>query len=192
MRGVSTPLFPALPAGPPGLRLIDDLLDPEEEAALIAVCEALAYRPFVLRGQASLRGIAPFGVSYGTGREDCPPIPPPLLALRDRSAGAAGLDPAPFVGALVNRYPPGAGIGWHRDYPSYGPVVLGVSLGAAARLRLRPKGAAKPVIEVPLARRSLYVLGGAARTDWEHSVPAVDALRISVTFRTLARGLTGA
>ena len=32
---------------------------------------------------------------------------------------------------------------------------------------------------------SAYLLGGPARTDWEHGIPPVDALRYSLTFRNL-------
>lgn len=36
----------------------------------------------------------------------------------------------------------------------------------------------------PLAKpRSAYLLSGPARSEWEHSIPAVDALRCSITFR---------
>jgi len=31
--------------------------------------------------------------------------------------------------------------------------------------------------------RSAYLLRGASRRDWEHSIPPVDQLRFSVTFR---------
>jgi hypothetical protein len=37
---------------------------------------------------------------------------------------------------LVTRYPPGAGIGWHRDAPQFGDVS-GVSLQATCRMRFR-------------------------------------------------------
>jgi alkylated DNA repair dioxygenase AlkB len=33
--------------------------------------------------------------------------------------------------------------------------------------------------------RSAYLLHGSSRTEWEHSIPGVDALRYSVTFRSL-------
>jgi anaerobic selenocysteine-containing dehydrogenase len=33
--------------------------------------------------------------------------------------------------------------------------------------------------------RSAYLLSGPARSEWEHSIPAVDALRYSITFRNL-------
>jgi alkylated DNA repair dioxygenase AlkB len=38
-----------------------------------------------------------------------------------------------------------------------------------------------------LEQRSAYLLRGAARCDWEHSIPPAEELRYSVTFRTLRR-----
>ena len=35
--------------------------------------------------------------------------------------------------------------------------------------------------------RSVYVLQGPARHEWQHSLPPGEALRYSVTFRTLAK-----
>jgi alkylated DNA repair dioxygenase AlkB len=40
-----------------------------------------------------------------------------------------------------------------------------------------------------LEPRSIYILEDEVRTAWEHSVPPVDALRYSLTFRTVAEGL---
>lgn len=37
-------------------------------------------------------------------------------------------------------------------------------------------------------QRSAYLLGGPARTEWEHSISAVDAPRYSITFRNLYEG----
>jgi hypothetical protein len=37
---------------------------------------------------------------------------------------------------------------------------------------------------VSISSRSAYLLGGIARSQWEHSIPPVDQLRYSVTFRT--------
>ena len=103
--------------------------------------------------------------------------------LAGRLAPLGGLTPDRIAMALVSRYPVGAGIGWHRDRPSYGPVVLGLSLGAPCRLRLRR---AREVHDVELPPRSLYVLAGEARSAWEHSIPPVTAERWSVTLRTLS------
>jgi alkylated DNA repair protein (DNA oxidative demethylase) len=41
-----------------------------------------------------------------------------------------------LVQALLIRYDPGAGIGWHRDRPLFEHVV-GISLGAPATMRFR-------------------------------------------------------
>ena len=93
---------------------------------------------------------------------------------------------------LVLRYPPGAGIGWHRDRPAFGPEVVGISLLAASVMKLRPVGATRGGVRVTLAPRSAYVLAGPARSEWEHHVPPVASLRYSVTFRTLRAAHPGA
>jgi DNA oxidative demethylase len=95
--------------------------------------------------------------------------------------------PGDLVEILVQRYPPGSTIGWHRDAPAFGTVV-GISLGGSSRLRFqRGKGEARRVFEVTLEPRSGYVLAGPARTSWQHSIPPTKELRYSITFRTLRR-----
>ena len=90
--------------------------------------------------------------------------------------------------ALVTRYPPGSVIGWHRDAPAFGPTVAGLSLGSSCLLRFqRGRADNRRVYEVELAPRSAYVLAGAARASWQHSIPAVPELRYSITFRQLRR-----
>jgi alkylated DNA repair dioxygenase AlkB len=96
--------------------------------------------------------------------------------------------------ALINEYRPGAPIGWHRDAPQY-DITAGVSLVSSCRMRLRPyvspEDAAKlgerrhTTHELALPPRSAYVISGAARSRYEHSIPAVTELRYSITFRTL-------
>jgi alkylated DNA repair dioxygenase AlkB len=86
----------------------------------------------------------------------------------------------------VNEYRAGAGIGWHKDKPQFG-IVVGVSLLTPATMRFRrPHGQKWIRTSHPLLPRSIYVLSGEARTDWEHSIPPLDALRYSITFRTLS------
>jgi alkylated DNA repair dioxygenase AlkB len=107
----------------------------------------------------------------------------------DDDRGGTRADPASLSEALVTEYVPGAVIGWHRDAPTFGPVVVGFSLGAACRLRLR-RGHGKERdavarVSVVLEPRSGYVLAGPARSEWQHSIPAVDALRYSITFRSV-------
>ena len=87
---------------------------------------------------------------------------------------------------LLARYDPGAGIGWHRDRSVFEQVV-GVSLGAPAVLRFRKRTASGfQRLRLPVEPRSAYLLAGEARHEWEHSIAPGEALRFSITFRTLS------
>jgi alkylated DNA repair dioxygenase AlkB len=174
--------------GPSGFAYHADVVTPDEERALLERLEALPFSEVRMRGQVARRRTAHFGWRYGyeTWRvEPGPPLPDFLEPLRDRAAGLAGVPPATLVEVLVTDYPPGAGIGWHRDAPAFG-VVVGVSLLSACRLRFRRGGAGtRATWTAELAPRSAYRLAGPARWQWQHSIPAVRAPRYSVTFRTL-------
>ncbi|HET9594973.1 MAG TPA: alpha-ketoglutarate-dependent dioxygenase AlkB [Anaeromyxobacteraceae bacterium] len=174
--------------GPAGFVYQPDLLAPAEEDALLARVRPLELGEFVMHGVAARRQVRMYGWDYATGRRVLTPgepIPAFLLPLRERCAALSGLPPDRLEMALVIRYPPGAGIGWHRDAPQFGRVV-GVSLGAPCRMRLR-RGPGRPSTEVVLAPRSGYALAGAARWAWQHHIPPVKAERYSVTFRSLKR-----
>jgi alkylated DNA repair protein (DNA oxidative demethylase) len=175
---------------PEGLVYRPELLAAGEEAELLRILEELRFDPIVLHGQAARRTGRHFGLDYDyEARTPMPgePIPEWLEAVRAKAAALAGHEPDELVEALVQRYPPGATIGWHRDAPAFG-TVIGVSLGAASRLRFqRGKGEARRVWEVLLEPRSGYVLAGKARTSWQHSIPPTKELRYSITFRTLKR-----
>ena len=158
-----------------------------EEQALIERVAELPFQPFEFLGFLGNRRVVSFGWRYDFARrllEPVEPIPEFLLPLRRRVAAFTGHDPEAFQQALVLEYAPGAGIGWHRDRPQFDDVA-GVSLGAACPLRLRlrtPDGWRRA--KVTLTPRSAYLLSGKVRTDWEHSIPPVEARRYSVTFRT--------
>jgi DNA oxidative demethylase len=175
---------------PAGLVYEPDVVPPEEEARLLEVFETLRFDPIVLHGQAARRTARHYGLNYDYGaRKPLPgePFPEWLEPLRATAAAFAGLEPDELVETLVQRYPPGSTIGWHRDAPAFG-TVIGVSLGGSSRLRFqRGKGEDRRVYEVQLEPRSGYVLAGEARTSWQHSIPPTKELRYSVTFRTLRR-----
>jgi alkylated DNA repair dioxygenase AlkB len=108
--------------------------------------------------------------------------------LRRKAATFAGRNVDEIQQGGVNEYPSGAGIGWHKDKPQFGAIV-GVSLLAPAIMRLRlPIGKTWIRRSQELKPRSIYILDKEARTRWEHSVPPVNSLRYSLTFRTLAAG----
>ena len=68
----------------------------------------------------------------------------------------------------------------------FGRALVGVSLGSACRMRFqRRAGDTRRVFDLELAPRSAYVLGGPARSAWQHSIPPTKSLRYSITFRTV-------
>jgi alkylated DNA repair protein (DNA oxidative demethylase) len=175
---------------PEGLVLRPELLTVDEEADLLQRLGELHFDPIVMHGQAARRTARHYGLGYDyESRTPQPgePVPDWLSAVRRRAADLAGEEPEELVEVLVQRYPAGATIGWHRDAPAFGTVV-GVSLGGSCRMRFqRGTGDRRRVWEVALEPRSGYVLAGAARRSWQHSIPPTKELRYSITFRTLPR-----
>jgi alkylated DNA repair dioxygenase AlkB len=100
-----------------------------------------------------------------------------------RAGQIAGIDPTDLRQALVTEYTEGAGIGWHRDKPAFDKVTAFSFCGEAMVRFRRKEGTGWQPKNVRVAPRSAYVLEGAARSEWEHSIPAVSGLRYSVTFR---------
>jgi alkylated DNA repair dioxygenase AlkB len=142
-----------------------------------------------MHGRAAKRTVRHFGLDYDyQSRDTVPtdPFPAELEWLRERCAELAERRPDELVQVLVSRYPPGAGIGWHRDAPMFGRVI-GASFGAPARMRFQrtTKEGERLVEELGLEPRSGYLLSGEARWTWQHSIPAAKELRYSITFRTL-------
>jgi DNA oxidative demethylase len=176
---------------PEGLILRPELLAEAEEAGLLERLEDVRFDPIVIRGQAARRTARHYGLGYDyESRTPQPgePMPTWLLSARERGAELAGVAPEELVEILVQRYPPGSTIGWHRDAPAFGTVV-GMSLAGSCRLRFqRGKRERRRVWEVLLEPRSGYVLAGEARRSWEHSIPPTEELRYSITFRTLRAG----
>jgi len=175
----------------PGLAVRADFLSADEETALISGIDSVDLTPFQFHGWLGKRLTASFGWRYDfdNGRfAPTEPLPAWLLPARDRAADFAGLEADDLVQALLIRYDPGAGIGWHRDRPVF-EHVIGISLAAPATMRLRrrrPDGFDRAKILLPA--RSIYHLHGEVRHDWEHSIAPMQVARWSVTFRSLAKG----
>lgn len=181
-------LFASDPALPQGLRYQPELVSAEAERALATGLAELPFRAFEFRGFEGRRRVVSFGWRYdfnSSRLEPAEPMPDLLLPLREQAARFAGRPAADLAHALVTEYAPGAPIGWHRDRPEFGEVV-GVSLLSPCVFRLRRKrGSGWERASFTAEPRSAYLLNGPARSEWEHSVPPVEALRYSVTFRTL-------
>lgn len=174
----------------PGLSSAESIVSPAEEQGLVARINEAGLTPFKFQQWTGKRLTHSFGWTYdfAEGRiERAEPIPDWLTPLRERAARFAGLELGDLAQALLIRYDPGAGIGWHKDRPVFDHVV-GVSLGKAATMRFRRRlGSKFERTHVPLAPRSIYHLSGEARHVWEHSIIEIDEPRWSVTFRSFTR-----
>jgi DNA oxidative demethylase len=172
----------------PGVAATSDFITAMEEQSLIAAIDAADLSPFRFQGWTGKRVTASYGWRYDFDagclrRGD--PIPEWLLPFRERAAAFAGLPKDALVQALVIRYDPGAGIGWHNDRPNFEHVV-GISLGAPAMMRFRRRhGEGFDLVTTALEPRGAYHLRGEARDAWEHSIAEQAHTRWSVTFRSL-------
>ena len=202
-------------AQPPGFLYVPELITRAEERALLDWFAASAdWKLVTFRGQTARRRAMSFGARYLTqGRrlEPAPALPPELAVYRDRmveaaceglgrTAALAGRTIADFALCTALHYPSGGAIGWHADNRAFGPTVLSLSLGTAARLQLQRAGdvdrdgarvdrageRGAGAIEQELAPRSLFVLAGEARADWQHRVCPVREERYSLTVRSPA------
>ena len=179
-------LFGAGLAWPEGFRYQPDIVSADQEGELLRQARELPLTEFQFRGYTGKRRVVSYGWKYDFNEgklRQTDDIPPFLLGLREIAAGFADLPPDRLQQVLVTEYDAGAGIGWHRDKAIFGDVI-GISLLSPCVFRLRRKtGTAWERSSVRADPRSGYLLRGPSRTEWEHSIPAVDALRYSITFR---------
>jgi alkylated DNA repair dioxygenase AlkB len=190
-------LFETAPEYPAGFRYMPEFISRAEERRLVEHLQQLDFKPFDFHGFLGKRRVVSFGWRYdfnGGGPHQTDDMPDFLLPLRARAAAFAGLLPTELQQVLLTEYQPGAPIGWHKDRSVFGDVV-GVSLLSACTFRFRRQAGARwERTALMLAPRSAYLLHGPARTEWEHSIPAVMELRFSITFRNFrdaARGSAG-
>jgi alkylated DNA repair dioxygenase AlkB len=172
-----------------GLDYRPRFISEDDERVLIERIEALDVAPFRFHGWLGNRQTKSFGWRYDfddSSFTPTEPIPRWLEPLRDRAASLAEVRPDEIHHALVARYDPGAGIGWHKDRDVFDRVV-GVSLNTPATLRFRQRRAEGfRRANVELDPCSAYLLSGPSRWEWEHRIVPGDQLRFSITFRTLS------
>jgi alkylated DNA repair dioxygenase AlkB len=173
---------------PEGFQYEERVLSPDRERSLIASFEHLQFREFEFRGFLGKRRTVSFGWRYDFNvreLQEAKEIPTFLRPLRQQAAKFAGLPPQSLQHVLLTEYAPGAAIGWHKDRPEF-ENVIGISLGAPCVFRFRRKNGTRwERASIELQPRSAYFMRGPARWDWQHSIPPVDKLRYSITFRSL-------
>jgi alkylated DNA repair dioxygenase AlkB len=182
---------------PAGFSYFPDFISEEEEARFLGVISQIQLHAFNFQGYQAKRKVASFGYDYSfadrqlkKGQE----IPRGFDALLNKVANHMGIDVHRFAELLVTEYPEQSVINWHRDAPPF-DVIAGVSLLSDCTFRLRPHlempRKKSSVVSVNVSRRSLYIIEGEARTEWQHSTTPVHLLRYSITLRTLRNDSRG-
>jgi alkylated DNA repair dioxygenase AlkB len=163
-------------------------VSPATENALIGQISALLLQPFQFGQYEGKRRVASFGFRYDYALrrlQEADRIPGWLTPTITKVETFGG--PGTRISqVLCTEYDVGVGIGWHRD-KSHFDRVFGLSLGSACKFRFRRPAYTKWERFTLEARpRSIYMMSGPSRDVWEHSIPAVEAQRYSITFRTMA------
>jgi alkylated DNA repair protein (DNA oxidative demethylase) len=171
--GVSRPvhyqqdLFPLADA-PDGLFFEPEIMTATEESGFLKVIKELPFGAVRMHGVDARRHVVRYGSHYVA-----------------RAAALAGISTQALSESLMTEYPSGAGIGWHRDSPPFG-IAAGISLSSGCRMRFqRAERAKRQTWTIELPPRSLYVMSGSAREEWQHGILPVKEPRWSITFRML-------
>ena len=190
----SPTLFDISAQVPDGFIYKEGFTSETEEQELIREIQKVQLEPFKYYQFTGKRRTASFGWQYEFGTSEitaAPEIPPFLLPMRTRAGNVFDIDPKSLVQTSIIEYSTGSPIGWHRDIPQFG-VVIGISLGAPCRMRFRKYSRVQPkklnrdeILSIELQPRSIYLMSGASRESWQHSIPPVKELRYAIMMRTL-------
>jgi alkylated DNA repair dioxygenase AlkB len=187
-------LFEVAAKVPDGFIYRQNFISDAEEQELIREIQSVHLTAFKYYQFTGKRRIASFGWQYEFGKSEittAPDMPEFLLPIRTRAGRLFELDPNSFSQTSIIEYSTGSPIGWHRDIAQFG-VVVGISLGAACRMRFRKYNRVRSknlkrdeILSIELQPGSIYLMSGASRELWQHSIPPVKDLRYSIMMRTL-------
>jgi alkylated DNA repair dioxygenase AlkB len=180
-------LFEMLGSLPEGLSYAGEFVSPAIEDKLILGIQSLPLQPFQFGQFEGKRRVASFGFRYDYGLrrlQRAEPIPAWLDEIVAKVEAFGG--PATQIRqVLCTEYDVGVGIGWHRDKPHF-DRIFGLSLASGCKFRFRRSaGKSWERFTLDAEPRSLYMISADSRKLWEHSIPAVEAPRYSITFRTM-------
>ena len=184
-------LFSIEPGIPEGFHYFPDFLTQAEELELIMEIEKIPLSALIFQGFEAKRKIASFGYDWSFERRSLSKgkdIPDTFKPLLQKAANRLNLNPEDIAEVLLTEYPMGSVINWHRDAPPF-DTIAGISLLSDCTFRFRPHDTTQQgrsaIISLAVKRRSLYVIQGVSRTDWQHRISPVKNVRYSITLRTL-------
>ena len=184
-------LFPLTPVYPEGFQYFPGFLTVEEEKNLIETIRTVPLHNMIFQGYEAKRKVAIFGYDWSfekrklsRGKE----IPVVFYPLIQKVSKKLKLKDEEMAELLVTEYPPASVINWHRDAPPFDKII-GISLLSDCVFRFRPHDKSKQgkhaLIQLKVEPRSLYIMQGISRSQWEHSIAPVTGTRYSITLRTL-------
>lgn len=179
---------------PEGFQYYPGFLSAEEEDELLQFISGIELQPFIFQGFPAKRKVKNFGFNYNfdsrklsKGNE----IPQAFLPFIEKVGRTTAIPPEAFMELLITEYGEGSVINWHRDAPPF-EIIAGISLLSGCRFMFRPAVKArqgrKAIISYQVQRRSLYIMKGSARSEWQHSIAPVKQKRFSITLRTILTG----
>jgi alkylated DNA repair dioxygenase AlkB len=186
-------LFEGSAKVPDGFIYHQNFISEAEEHEFIREIQKLHLTPFKYYQFTGKRRTASFGWQYEFGKSEittAPDMPAFLLPVRTRAGKLFNIEPNSLAQTSIIEYSTGSPIGWHRDIPHFG-VVVGISLGAPCRMRFRKYDrqsnnvSRDEILSLELQPRSIYLMSGASREIWQHSIPPVKELRYAIMLRTL-------
>jgi alkylated DNA repair dioxygenase AlkB len=184
-------LFNILPSLPEGFQYHPEFLSEAEERRLVDIIKQFPLKPMQFQGFEAKRKVMSFGYDYHFANKTLTagiPVPEEFKDIIARVACKLNIPPSEFVELLLTEYEPGTVINWHRDAPPFNKIA-GISLCSDCTFKLRPyakhKRSRAALRSFTVERRSLYVMEGEAREQWEHSIAPVKDLRYSITLRSL-------
>lgn len=171
-----------------GLGYFSDYISADDEAALVSHIDTAPWNTAWQRRRQL------YGASYGRAEGEPRLMPEWGIVLSERML-AVGITLRPFDQLLVNEYLPGQGISLHRDYETFDDTVVSLSLLSPCVMDFSrvADGSKESLL---LERRSLLVLSGPARHEWQHGIAGRKndiwqgvkiprERRLSVTFRSV-------
>jgi alkylated DNA repair dioxygenase AlkB len=184
-------LFSIPPELPEGFYYYPDFITAREEILLVDLIRKYPLKNMMFQGFEAKRKVISFGYDYHFDSRRLTegiPIPREFIPLISKVAGRLNIPPGEFTKVLLTEYDTGTVINWHRDAPPF-EKIAGISLLSDCTFKLRPYDKSKQVRAAlrsfTVERRSLYLMEGVVRDEWEHSIAPVKSPRYSITIRTL-------
>jgi alkylated DNA repair dioxygenase AlkB len=191
MRTTLQTLFDISPVLPQGFSYYPNFITPIEEIGIVSSIEQFELQTMKFHQYEAKRKVLSFGSGWSFTEQKLKPatdIPVLFDPLLERIAAKLVIPKERIAQLLITEYPPGSVINWHRDAPPF-DMIAGISLLADCNFKLRPHDKTKQsrdaTISLEVERRSLYIMQGPAKNEWQHSTAPLNTLRYSLTFRTL-------